>query len=181
MKMQFLTVAAAALMAAPMLYAQGTPTPVPTTTSTKAPRHMGPRRGHGGMMKDLNLSADQQARMKAIHTKYAAQMKSSRAASKPDMDAMKAARAKRDTATMRSLRTKMRSDMAPTMKLRQQEMKETRAVLTADQQQKLDARRSQMKARMSDSAGRAWRGKRPPRPAKPAMPIQPVQPMGAPR
>lgn len=176
MKMQFLAVAAA-LMAAPALHAQVTTTPTPADS----PRHMGAHRGHDGMMKDLNLTADQQARMKAIHTKYAAQMKAAHDASKPDLDAMKAARTRGDTAAMRTARAKMRSDMAPMMKLRQQEMAEARAVLTTEQQQKFDARHAQMKARMGNRGNHGWTGKRPPRPAQPVKPVVPAQPAGVSR
>jgi len=177
MKMQFLSVAAVALMAAPMLNAQVTTTPTPPNTATRtgARSRMGPRRGGPGMMKSLNLSADQQARLKAIRTKYAAQMKSARAGSKPDFDAMKAARTRGDTAAMRSLRDKMRADMAPSMKLRQQQMAETRAVLTPDQQKKFDAQQDSMKARMGRRGMRGPRGMRPPA-TRPSVPQQPGGP-----
>ena len=173
MKLQFLTVAAVALMAAPILNAQATTTPTPpnATTRTGARSQVGPRRGRPNMMKDLNLTTDQQAKVKAIRTKYAAQMKTARAASKPDMDAMKAARTRGDTTAMRTLREKMRSDMAPSMKLRQQQMSETRAVLTPDQQKKFDAQQDSMKARMGGRGMRGFQGRRPPT-TKPSVPQQ---------
>ena len=173
MKLQFLSVAAVALMAAPMLTAQTTTPATPTTSSarTGARSQIGPRRGQANMMKDLNLTADQQSKVKTIRTKYAAQMKTARAAAKPDMDAMKAARTRGDTAAMRSMRARMRADMAPSMKLRQQEMAETRAVLTPDQQTKFDAQQAKMKARMGARGQRGFRGKRPPN-AQPSIPQQ---------
>ncbi|MEO7217636.1 MAG: Spy/CpxP family protein refolding chaperone [Gemmatimonadaceae bacterium] len=169
MKLQFLTVAAVALMAAPMLHAQTTATP---TRAPKAARqHMGNQiRPRGDMMKELDLTADQQARMKAIHSKYASQMKAARASSKPDMDAMKAARTRGDTAAMRVAREKMRADMAPNMKLRQQEMAEVRGVLTPDQQKKFDARRSTMKAGKRGGGKHGWNGKQPAKPAATGRP-----------
>jgi Spy/CpxP family protein refolding chaperone len=168
MKMQFLTVAAAALMAAPMLHAQATTTPTPAHTRAA----MGQRRGrHGNMMKDLGLTADQQARIKAIHTKYQPQMKTLRAASKPDMDAIRAARASHDTTAMRAARQKLRADMAPNQKVRQQEMAEIRSVLTPAQQQKLDTQRAQMKAKAGKGGRRGLRGGRP-------APAQTTQPAG---
>lgn len=179
MKLQFLTVAAAALMAAPMLHAQATTTVPPTPARAGARSHMGPRMDHAGMMKDLGLTADQQARMKAIHSKYAAQMKSARSASKPDFDAMKTARTRGDTAAMRAAREKMRADMAPAMKLREQEMTEARAILTPDQQKQFDAHRAQMKNRMGARGNRAWMGKRPPRPGLTPKPAVPQQPAGS--
>ncbi len=167
MKMQFLAVAAAALMAAPMLHAQATPTPAPANS----PAHMGPRHGHGRMMKELGLTSEQQAKMKAIHAKYAPQMKSARAGSKADFDAMRAARTRGDTAAMLAARAKIKSDMAPSMQVRQQEMAEMRGVLTPAQQQKFDAQAAQMKANMGKRGHGAW-GKRAPKPAKAAAPAK---------
>lgn len=162
MKMQLLTVAAAALMAAPMLHAQATATPMPAGVE----RHASPRHGHGGMMKALGLTADQQAKMKAIHARYAPQMKSAFAASKPDFDAMKAARTSGDTAAMRAARARMQADMAPSQKVRDQEMAEMRGVLTPAQQQKFDAQRAQMKANMGKKGHGGWMGKRAAAPAR---------------
>jgi Spy/CpxP family protein refolding chaperone len=147
----------------------------------------GQRGGHDRMMKDLDLTADQQARIKAIHAKYAAQLKSARDASRPNLDAMKKARASGDTAAMRAAREKMRADMranmAPVQKVRQQEMAEIRAVLTPDQQQKFDAQQAKMKARMDSMGVRgqkgrgAWMGKRPAKAGQPAQPVKPAQPI----
>ena len=171
MKIQFLTVAAAALMAAPMLHAQATATETTSPTSTAARHQMRALRAPGGeMMKQLGLTVDQKARVKAIHAKYASQFKAARAASKPDMAAMKAARTRGDTASMRVAREKMRADMAPSMKLRQQEMAETRAVLTPDQQKKFDAERATMKARTGARGNRTLTGKRPRKPATAGQP-----------
>jgi periplasmic protein CpxP/Spy len=173
MKMQLLTVAAAALMAAPMLHAQATTTPAPTA-SQKA---IGQRGGHGRMMQDLGLTADQKARMKAIHAKYAAQMKSARDASKSDRDAMKAARAASDTAAMRAARAKLQANMAPMQKVRQQEMAEIRSVLTPDQQTKFDAQHAKMQAKMNRRGQHgAWMGKRSAKHAHPATPAQRATP-----
>ncbi|MEO7104354.1 MAG: Spy/CpxP family protein refolding chaperone [Gemmatimonadaceae bacterium] len=174
MKLQFLSVAAVALMAAPMLNAQTTTSPTTNAPSarTGARPQMSQRRGGHNMMKDLNLTADQQSKVKAIRTKYAAQMKTARAASKPDMDAMKAARTRGDTAAMRSLRDKMRADMAPSMKLRQQQTAEMRAVLTPDQQKTFDAQQAKMKARMGARGQRGMRGQQRPN-TKPSIPQQP--------
>jgi Spy/CpxP family protein refolding chaperone len=172
MKMQFLTIAAAAFMAAPMLHAQAVPAPTRPPTSANAAKHAGPRRGHDRMMKDLGLTADQKARMKALHTKYASQMKSAREASKPDFEAMKAARTRGDTAAMRAARARLRSAMAPSQKVRQQEMAEMRGVLTPAQQQKFDAQRAQMKANMGKNRAKkghgGWTGKRPANAVQPA-------------
>ena len=160
MKMQFLTVAAAALMAAPMLHAQATTAPAPAHSQMRA----GMRPGHARMMKDLGLTTEQQARMKAIHEKYAPQMKAAFAASKPDMDALRAARKSGDTAALNAARAKMRADMAPNQKIRQQEMAEMREVLTPAQQQKFDADRAKMKSH-EGKRGQGWMGKHAAKPA----------------
>lgn len=157
MKTQFLTVAVTVLMAAPMLHAQTTPAPAPAN----APMTAGPHHGHDRMMKELGLSTEQQAQMKAIHAKYAPQMQSARAASKPDFDAMKAARTSGDTAAIRAARAKLQSDMAPTQKVHQQEMAEARAILTPAQQQKFDAHREQMKDHMGKTGHGGWMHKHP--------------------
>src|SRR6185312_16300117 len=86
MKLQFLAVAAAALVAVPALHAQATTPPQASVTGhNRAPRGM---RQHG-MMANLDLTADQQAKMKAIREKYEPQMKAAREKSKPAFDAMK--------------------------------------------------------------------------------------------
>ncbi len=159
MKLQLLTVAAAALMAAPTLHAQATPAPAQARHS-----QMGPRHGHyGNMMKELNLTADQQAKVKAIHAKYKSQMKASATTFKPDRDAMKAGRAQGDTAGMRAARAKLQGDMAPGRQVHDQEMNEVRGILTPAQQQKFDAARAKMKAHEGNERG--WAGKRAPKPA----------------
>jgi Spy/CpxP family protein refolding chaperone len=169
MKLQFLAVAAAAaLMAAPTLHAQVTTPPQASVTG-----HNGARRGmrQGGMMGNLNLTADQQAKMKAIRAKYAQQMKAAREKAKPDFDAMKAARTSHDTAAMRTARTKLRADMAPSQNVMTQEMAEMRAILTPEQQQKMDSARVHMKGRMGGRgfrSGMGGMGNRPTQPVKPA-------------
>lgn len=160
MKLQILAVAAAALMAAPTLYAQTTP-PQASVTGHNTPRM---RRG---MMGNLNLTADQQAKMKAIHEKYAPQMKAAREKSKPDFDAMKKARASHDTAAMKAARAKLQSDMAPTQSVMKQQMAEMRAVLTPEQQQKADSARAHVKGHMGKRGFRGGMG-RPAQPVKPA-------------
>ena len=144
MKMKLLTVAAAALMAAPMLHAQST-----TTTARAARSHseMGSRHGrHGMMMKGLNLTADQKAKVKTIHEKYSAQFKAANTNFKPDFEAMKAARTRGDSAAMRAARAKLQADRAPSMQLRTQEMAEVRGILTPAQQTSFDAAQAKWKA-----------------------------------
>jgi Spy/CpxP family protein refolding chaperone len=166
MKLQFLAVAAAAgLMAVPALHAQATTPPQASVTG-----HNFPQRGmmHRGMMRDLNLTADQQAKMKAIHEKYAPQMKAAREKSKPDFDAMKKARASHDTAAMNAARAKLQADMAPMQGVMKQQMAEMRAILTPEQQQKMDSAHVHMKGHMGGRRFRPGMGNKPAQPVKPA-------------
>jgi Spy/CpxP family protein refolding chaperone len=166
MKLQILAVtAAAALMAAPALHAQVTTPPQASITG-----HNDVKRGmrQHGMMANLNLTADQKAKMKAIHEKYAPQMKAAREKAKPDFDAMKAARASHDTAAMRAARAKLQADMAPTQSVMKQQMAEMRAILTPEQQQKMDSARVHMRGHMGGRGFRSGMGTRPAQPVKPA-------------
>ena len=166
MKLQFLAVAAAAgLMAVPALHAQVTTPPQASVTGhNRAPRGM----RQGGMMKNLNLTADQQAKMKAIHEKYAPQMKAAREKSKPDFDAMKKARASHDTAAMKAAGAKLRADMAPTQSVMKQQMAEMRAILTPEKQQKMDSATARMRNRMGGRGFGPGMHSRPAQPVKPA-------------
>lgn len=152
MKMQILTMGAAILMAAPMLHAQTTTNPAPAHSPMATGRHRAPR---GDMMvKELGLTADQQARMKAIRAKYAPQMKAARDAARPDFEAMRSARMKGDTAAMTLASNKLSSAMAPTKKAMDAQRAEMRSVLTPAQQQKMDADRARMTANRSKM--KAW-------------------------
>lgn len=136
--------AAAAMMTAPAMYAQSTSTtPVnPARPGVMMPNGM---RGHGGRMKQLGLSAQQKAQIKAIHARYAPQLKGARNAARPDIAAARAARARGDSATYRADMAKVRSELAPTRSVRQQEMAEIRAVLTPAQRQQLAIMRANRK------------------------------------
>lgn len=151
MKKHLAVLAAALVAAAPMVHAQATTTPAP-----RAERGMrGP--GHGDMFQSLNLTAAQKAQVTTIQQKYASQFRSARDASRPDFDAMRAARQKGDTAAVRAAREKLRADMAPTQKVREQEMAEVRAILTPAQQQQLDALNAQRGQRADGRGGRTVR------------------------
>lgn len=96
------------------------------------------RRGPGReFFADLNLTDAQKSQIKVIRDKYKPQRQALRAQEKPLIDAARAARQKGDTAAFRSNIQRARELAQP---LRTQEMNEIRAVLTADQRAKLDAR-----------------------------------------
>lgn len=93
-----------------------------STPSTVQP-HRHHRFAHR-LFKDVNLTNDERGQLKAIHQKYAPQMK--------------AAHQSGDKATIQSLRT--------------QELDEMRGVLTPDQQTKFDANRAVIREHMKKSA-----------------------------
>jgi len=137
---RFALVGALVMGAASIVSAQqATPAQTPDAT---APHHRG---GHGAFLKDLGLSADQQAKVDAIHAKYKPKFAAARKSAKPDMDAARAARQRGDTAAARAAFEKVRESMKATKPLRDQEMAEIRALLTPEQQQKFDAKRAELK------------------------------------
>ena len=139
-------------------------------------------KGHPGQhgMADLNLTDTQKEQIKAIHAKYRVRFEQLREQSRPDVEAARAARQAGDTAAARAAMTRARANGTQVAALRQQEQAEVRAVLTAEQRSRLDARQAQMRERMAqrDSTRRArgaegrrpMRGNRPARPARPARP-----------
>jgi Spy/CpxP family protein refolding chaperone len=126
-----------------------------TTPPTRAQRsgEMQGRRGggRGGEFgRDLNLTDAQKAQIKTIRAKYQPQNEALHTQAKPFMEAAKAARQKGDTATARVQMEKARQVMQGGQSFRTQENAEIRAILTADQQAKFDARQKNMAERGKD-------------------------------
>jgi Spy/CpxP family protein refolding chaperone len=94
-------------------------------------RHRGGSRGDG-MLKDLNLTKDQQAQVKLIRDRY-----------RLKADSLRTDGAAHDSTS----RSAFRSIMT-------QEMSEIRAVLTPDQQKKFDDKMAKMKERHEKHGGR---------------------------
>ena len=104
-------------------------------------------RGHhdgamGGFNR-LNLTEAQKTQIKAIHAKYATQLRAARDQAKPFLDAARDARQKGDTAAFRANLEKARGVSSA---VRQQEMNEIRAVLTPAQRAQADSLMAQRKA-----------------------------------
>lgn len=122
----------------------GAQNPAPQGQARKAPR------GEHGMMGDLNLTPAQSQQIKDIHAKYRVQFQQLRERSRPDMEAARAARQSGDTAAARAALARVRTNQGTAVAaLRQQEQAEVRAVLTAEQRTKFDARQAQMRERMA--------------------------------
>jgi Spy/CpxP family protein refolding chaperone len=125
------------------------------------------RRGNEGFAfgRDLNLTDAQKAQIKAIRTKYQPQNEALRAKSKPYMDAARAARAKGDTAAVRSNMLQARQVMQGGQSFHTQELAEIRAILTPDQQAKFDAHQKEAADRRAKGDKEGWghkgRGQKP--------------------
>ncbi|MEJ7813435.1 MAG: Spy/CpxP family protein refolding chaperone [Gemmatimonadaceae bacterium] len=102
----------------------------------------GPRDAMRGLLRGIDLSQRQQEQVKAINERHAGQLQELRKANRPDMEKMRAAREKGDTAAMRVARQEMASERQRTLAITQQASDEVRAVLTADQQKTFDANRA---------------------------------------
>ena len=107
----------------------------------------GDRAEHGQLMKDLNLTDAQKNRIKTIHEKYQTQFKALRDQTRPKLNPGQTGQ-RPDSATREQLR-RSREALRPRFEsLRQQEQNEVRAVLTAEQRAKFDARVAERKQRM---------------------------------
>ena len=142
------------------------------------------QRGAHRMMDSLSLTNAQKEQIQAIHARYRLRLDALRDSTRPNAQAARAARQAGDTAAARAAMERMRGHGTAIAALRQQEQAEVRAVLSADQRAKLDAKHAQMRERMAqrDSAGKAhprgMRGRRPMSGARPARPVRPAQPRG---
>ena len=99
-----------------------------------------------GVMHGVNPTDAQKAQIKAIHQKYQTQFKSFRDSMKPSIDSVRAARQRGDTTAARAAFAKTAGARQQAQALRQQEIAEIRAVLTAEQQKTFDANIAQRKA-----------------------------------
>jgi Spy/CpxP family protein refolding chaperone len=102
-------------------------------------RGMEGRRGErGGALRGIKLSDAEQAKVKAIHTKYAAEGKTLRESMKPAMQEARALRQKGDTAGLRALwdKNKAGRDQMQALQVRQQA--EIRTALTPENQKLFD-------------------------------------------
>ena len=118
-----------------------------------------------GLFRGIKLSDAEKAKLKDIHSKYAAQTKALREQMKPAMQEARAARQKGDTAAARSVLARNKGSFDKIAELRKNEQAEVRSALTPENQKLYDAnvqqlakRRGEMKANRKDGkVGKAGR------------------------
>jgi len=123
-----------------------------------------------GLFRGIKLSDAEKAKIKDIHTKYAAQAKSLREQMKPAMQEARTARQKGDTTAARAALAKNKGSFDKLAQLRKSEQAEVRSALTPENQKLYDAnvqqmakRRDEMKANRKDGKVGKRGGARPQR------------------
>jgi hypothetical protein len=113
------------------------------------------------LLRGITLTAAQQAQLQALRDADRQQMETERASGqgRADMDALRAAREKSDTAAVRELMQTQRAKMEAR---RDSQVAAIRAILAGDQVTTFDANVAEMKKRQAEGRGRAGRGPRPP-------------------
>lgn len=129
---------------------------------------MGKQRGHGrkggrgfAFGKDLNLTEAQRTQITAIHTKYRPQYQSLRERARPFHEAARTARQNWDSVAYRTNVERARQVLAGGEAIRNQERAEIRAILTAEQRTKFDARQKEMAERRAKMKSDGFRGRGP--------------------
>jgi Spy/CpxP family protein refolding chaperone len=115
----------------------------------RGPGMRGDRSRHGELMKDLNLTDAQKARIKAIHEKYQTEFKSMRDQARPKLGRGQTGQ-RPDSATREQFRRNRDQWRQRAQALRAQEQYEVRAVLTASQRAKFDQRIAERKKRFDE-------------------------------
>jgi Spy/CpxP family protein refolding chaperone len=116
------------------------------------------------LLRGITLSDAQQAQLKALHDADRQKMEAARGngQGREEMEAIRAAREKGDTATARQLMEAQRAKMDAR---RDEQISAIRAILTGDQTAAFDANVAELKKRESEGRGRGGpggRGARPP-------------------
>ncbi len=106
------------------------------------------RRGLRALFRGVNLTAQQKEQIKAINQKYAAQTKPIREAMRPAMQEMRDARQKGDQNAARAVFERTKPQREQLRQIREQELKDVRAILTPDQQKTFDQNAAQLRERM---------------------------------
>jgi len=159
--MQSMRITLAALLvfgAATAAAAQQTQPSTPRARGAHGTMGMGPgrgMRGDAGLLRGITLSDAEKANLKAVHEKYAPQMKTLREKFKPQRDEMRAARQRGDTAAVRALLEKNGPAERDAFKqIADAQRNDLRAALSADNRAKFDANAAAMQKRMEQRAGK---------------------------
>jgi Spy/CpxP family protein refolding chaperone len=113
------------------------------------------------MLRGISLTDAQKERLRAIDRKYRSEGQAARAAMRPAMEEGRAARQRGDSATARRAWQGTDAQRRQMAALQERRLAEVRGVLTAEQQQRFDANRSEMQARMRErgAGGRDGHGR----------------------
>ena len=123
-----------------------------------AHRRMGARDLRGQLFNGIILSDAEKANLKAVQQKYAAQMKATREQARPDMQAMRDARQRGDSAALRALREKGAAQREQMMQVMQAQRSDMRAALTPENQAKFDANVAAFEKKVADHSKDGKRG-----------------------
>lgn len=123
----------------------------------KGERRQKGQHGMRALFKDITLTADQKAQVKAISDRYRAQRQSLAESMKPAMTEVRNARQRGDTVAARAAFDRTADTRSKLTALREQELREVRGVLTAAQQTTFDRNVADMKTKMEQHRGRGRR------------------------
>jgi Spy/CpxP family protein refolding chaperone len=112
--------------------------------------------GRNPLLRGITLSDAEKANLKTVEAQHAAQMKALRQQDKPQMEAMRAARQRGDTAAVRALWEKSKGQREQMQQLMLSQRNEIRAALSPENQAKFDAN---VAAFQKHAANRAAKGR----------------------
>jgi Spy/CpxP family protein refolding chaperone len=136
-----------------------------TTTQPQQQRHATKRdvrggRGPSGLLRGIALNDAEKARMKAVRTKYGAEVKSLRESMRPAMQELRTARQKHDSAAVKVAWERTAGERQKLQALRQQERAEIRSALTPEHQKVFDANAKTLEERRAEWSKKGERGRR---------------------
>ena len=140
--------------AASIASAQGATVTPPRTQGQHPRRAHGAHRLGGQSLKGMALSDAEKANLKNVQAKYAPQMKALREQAKPQLQALRDARQRGDTAALRSLRAQAQAQRGQqggqAKQLFDAQRNDTRASLSPANQAKFDANAARLQKRMAN-------------------------------
>jgi len=127
-----------------------------TQAPARAQHQRGPgarhRHGDRALFTGMSLSDAEKANLKTVREKYASQIKALRQQGRPQMQAMRDARQRGDTAAIKALREKNAGSRDQAKQVMQAERADLRAALSAENQSKFDANIQNAKAKFAKRA-----------------------------